>query len=66
MVYFDLNYHQDLIDFFENDFRNTNNKYFCEIYENVFLHYRAGSNWLGEGMDAHKKLTQSLKQILLS
>jgi hypothetical protein len=54
-----------MIDFITNDPRNKNNKYFCEIYDNVFLHYRAGSNWIGEGMDLHKKLTELLKNALL-
>ena len=54
-----------MIDFITNDPRNKNNKYFCEIYDNVFLHYRAGSNWIGEGMDLHQKLTELLKNALL-
>jgi len=54
-----------LIDFFTNDVRNVNGKFFCEIYDNVFLHYRAGGNWMYEGMEVHKKLTKSLKKILV-
>ncbi len=54
-----------LIDFFKNDIRNENNKFFCEIYENVFLHYRAGGNWRKEGLYLHKLLTQQLKNCLL-
>lgn len=54
-----------LIDFFTNDIRNANCNFFCEIYDNVFLHYRAGGNWMQEGMETHKKLTKSLKEILL-
>ena len=49
----------------KNDTRNTNNKLFCEIYDNKFLHYRAGGNWRKEGMDLHNKLTQSLKKSLI-
>lgn len=55
----------ELIDFFENDTRNNGNKYFCEIYDNVFLHYRAGGNWRKEGMDLHKHLSECLKKCLL-
>lgn len=56
---------EKLIDFFTNDIRNVNSNFFCEIYDNVFLHYRAGGNWNHEGMETHKKLTKSLKEILL-
>jgi hypothetical protein len=55
-----------LIDFIKNDVRNENNKFFCEIYDNVFLHYRCGGNWRGEGLDLHKALSEKLKKSLLS
>jgi len=54
-----------LIVFLKNDIRNVNNKFFCEIYDNVFLHYRAGGNWRKEGLDLHKLLSQKLKNTLL-
>jgi len=54
-----------LIDFFKNDIRNTNGKFFCEIYDDKFLHYRAGGNWKNEGLDLHKSLSQKLKFCLL-
>jgi hypothetical protein len=54
-----------LIDFFKNDIRNVNNKFFCEIYDNIFLHYRAGGNWRNEGLDLHKLLSQQLHDSLL-
>ena len=54
-----------LIDYFVNDLRNNNGKYFCEIYDDVFLHYRAGGNWRNEGLEFHKKLTQELKKVLI-
>ena len=47
------------------DIRNKNGKFFCEIYDNVFLHYRAGGNWLREGLHVHKMLTKQLKEALL-
>jgi len=55
-----------LIDFLKHDPRNKNNKFFCEIYANVFLHYRAGGNWLNEGLNLHKLLTYKLKKVLLN
>jgi len=54
-----------LIDFLKNDVRNVNDKFFCEIYDNVFLHYRAGGNWRKEGLVLHKLLSQKLKNALL-
>jgi len=60
-----LNNNIKLIEFFENDIRNENNKFFCEIYDNVFLHYRAGGNWRREGLYLHKKLAQELKEVLI-
>jgi len=56
---------QKLIDFLINDTRNINDKFYCEIYDNVFLHYRAGGNWKKEGLDLHKLLSQKLKICLL-
>lgn len=54
-----------LVTFLQNDFRNENGKFFCELYDGSFLHYRAGGNWRNEGMDAHRRLTQSLKNVLV-
>lgn len=53
-----------LIDFFINDVRNENNKFFCELYDNIFVHYRAGGNWRQEGLNIHAKLTKELKDAL--
>ena len=60
-----LKKNKKLIDFFKNDVRNINGKFFCEIYENVFLHYRAGGNWRREGLNLHAKLSSILKDSLL-
>jgi hypothetical protein len=54
-----------LIDFIKNDIRNVDGKFFCEIYDNLFLHYRSGGNWRNEGMNFHKSLSQKLKNCLL-
>lgn len=55
-----------LIDFFKNDPRNINGKFFCEIYENMFLHYRAGGNWLRQGIKLHNNLSQQLHSIIIN
>jgi hypothetical protein len=54
-----------LIKFLQKDIRNENGKFFCEIYDDVFLHYRAGGNWRKEGLDLHKNLSQLLQNCLL-
>lgn len=47
-----------------NDPRNTDDgKFFCEIYDNSFLHYRAGSNWMRKGIN--KEQIEKLKEILV-
>lgn len=60
-----LENNKKLIDFLQKDVRNKNGKFFCEMYDNVFLHYRAGGNWNGEGMKFHHQLSQLLKECLV-
>ena len=60
-----LKSNEKLIDFLKNDVRNDNGAFFCEIYDDVFLHYRAGGNWRKEGMELHNKMSQLLKSCLL-
>ena len=50
--------------FLKEDVRNVGGKFYCEIYDDVFLHYRAGGNWNKEGLDFHKRLTERLGGIL--
>lgn len=54
----------ELLDFLESDQRNQNNKFFCELYDGAFLHYRAGGNWNGEGFDFHILQANKLKEVL--
>lgn len=54
-----------LIEFLQKDIRNIGGKFFCEIYDDVFLHYRAGGNWRNEGLNVHKHLSNLLKNVLL-
>ena len=37
--------------FIENDDRNQGKRLYCEIYDNTFLHFRAGSNWREESAE---------------
>jgi hypothetical protein len=55
----------NLLEFLSMDPRNTNGMFFCELYDNAFLHYRAGGNWRQEGLAFHKENTKKLKSVLL-
>jgi len=60
-------FHQtELVNFLQQDLRNQDNKYWCEIYDECLLHYRAGSNWNGEGKEIHETMTKNLESVLLS
>jgi hypothetical protein len=54
-----------LIQFLKEDVRNVGGNFYCEIYDDVFLHYRAGGNWNEEGMALHNRLTEKLKAVIL-
>jgi hypothetical protein len=54
-----------LVDFLKTDPRNEKEQVFCELYDNVFLHYRCGGNWRQEGLDLHKKLSEKLRLSLV-
>lgn len=54
-----------LIHFIKTDPRNQNGKFYCEIYDNKFLHYRAGGNWERKNMNLHISLALKLRQTLL-
>lgn len=54
-----------LVEFIKNDPRNENNKFYSEIYDNKFLHYRAGSNWEKRDMKLHVNLSIKLRRALL-
>jgi hypothetical protein len=57
---------EEIVSFLLEDPRNKDGNFFCELYDNRFLHYRAGSNWMGNGMKTHYSLSEKLKQILLN
>jgi hypothetical protein len=54
-----------LLDFIKTDPRNQNENFYCEIYDNKFLHYRAGGNWEKRNMSLHVSLALKLRQSLL-
>ena len=54
-----------LLEFLKTDPRNHNGKFYCEIYDNKFLHYRAGGNWEKRNMLTHVNLSLKLRESLL-
>jgi hypothetical protein len=54
-----------LTEFLEKDPRNNNNHFYCEIYDNKFLHYRGGGNWEKRNFKDHVELSYKLKSALL-
>ena len=54
-----------LIHFIKTDPRNKNGNFYCEIYDNKFLHYRGGGNWERRNMNLHQDLSIKLRQSLL-
>ncbi len=60
-----LRKNEKLVHFLVNDVRNTKSHFFCEIYDNAFLHYRAGGNWRKEGLDLHNDLSKILRSCLV-
>lgn len=55
------NLHPSIINFCKNDKRNTNGNFFSEMYDDIFLHYRAGGNWQRLNKSVHEETTQNLK-----
>jgi hypothetical protein len=60
-----LKNNKKLFDFINSDPRNKNGQFYCEIYDNKFLHYRAGGNWEKKNMKLHVDLSFKLRQMLL-
>ena len=53
-----------LKEFLENDKRNKDGKYFAEIYDNTFFHYR-GSTWLNLNENTvHKENINKLNELI--
>ena len=55
-----------LRDFLQEDDRNqSRERFFSELYIQKFLHYRAGGNWMMQGKDLHRKLTNKIMNALI-
>lgn len=59
-----------LLKFLEKDIRNEvkgdKNYYYCEIYDDKFLHLRNGGNWLRNGINFYKELIKELREQIKS
>ena len=55
-----------LLDFLKADFRNKEGNFYCEIYDNCFLHYRAGSNWTNEDFNLQDSQILKFKDVIYS
>jgi hypothetical protein len=60
-----IKHNEKLCSFIREDPRNQNEKFWCEIYDNKFLHYRAGSNWEKQNFAIQQMLTLKLRDCLL-
>jgi hypothetical protein len=60
-----LKENERLVCFLQNDIRNINGKFFCELYDNKFFHYRAGGNWEKRNFKLHVDLSYQLKSIFI-
>jgi len=62
----ELKHKKWLVDILKKDNRNQNGKFFCEIYDDVFLHYRAGGNWRKEGLIQHTSSAEAWKIAIMT
>ena len=60
-----LKENERLVCFLQNDIRNINGKFFCELYDNKFFHYRAGGNWEKRNFKLHVDFAYQLKSIFI-
>lgn len=51
---------EPLRDFLREDVRNQGDRFWAELYDGCFLHYRAGSNWNSEGAHVHTSMSERL------
>jgi len=60
-----LKANERLVRFLQHDIRNINSKFFCELYDDKFFHYRAGGNWEKRNFKLHVELSYQLKSIFI-
>lgn len=50
--------------FLDSDYRNQKGMYFGEIYDDLFLHYRAGTNWTNFDVNSHNNNVSLLISLI--
>jgi hypothetical protein len=61
------NHSKFLIDFFKKErdiFKFENNSNFSELFQDVFVHLRAGSNWIGIDVEKQKQREENLYNLI--
>ena len=53
-----------LLDFLKKDPRNQKDTFFCEIYDNKFLHLRGQCNWMREHIHKNRNLIDNLQKYI--
>ena len=65
MIDIELKLPRDIVSFMESDDRNVNNSFYCELYDETFIHFRAGSNWRRESAQiVNKRNKEFLSSIV--
>ena len=55
----DIQISRKVLDFIIHDDRNLDKKFYTELYDYKFLHFRAGSNWKKEPSEIVRKRNQN-------
>ena len=51
------------MDFFRKDVKNQDGKFWCELYDERFMHYRAGGNWEHLDRSVHDERIRGLREV---
>lgn len=60
---FPLNCDTKWLHYIKNDVRNTGTQFYSEIYDNTFLHFRAGGNWDKRASDEYESRVDLLSRV---
>jgi hypothetical protein len=52
------------LDYIRHDDRNIDGKYFTELYDDTFFHFRAGSNWDKCSADIYEQRVKPLTKLV--
>lgn len=54
------------LNYIKNDVRNTGTKFYSELYDNTFFHFRAGGNWEKRGATEYSSRVDLLESVVNS